>query len=404
MQFAQIFSLLMALSGFGVDANPKAATSDQILEHSVDDADLIMNLDVAAVLPRNFKALTDLPKDPAIKGSPELVAMTRDLANQATQARQMVKGMIGFDFVTDIDSMTVYVKFHADGSDPDGLVEVRGNLPPDLIAKVSKMSGAPMEVFGGRSGVVLPDHKYLGVAKNGAVLFGTDTLVKPRLADTWKASARPAGSRGARIAPILDEKPFLAYAMSPSASLIKMIEAKGGKNAGVEMMKDLDLAVGSLRTDGVVWATWSKSKAGFDRSALAADGVIDLMRAFQIAPRGFAKIAVAYLDVYAGQSKEIDELIKHKGEILKIVDAYTGDGQFKATIDKDAKAKSVVVHAVGTRISEVLPVGLVVPAAAVGYLVFAREHDSSGSGGMRHSTIAVPPSKPAKPATAPKSH
>jgi hypothetical protein len=389
MQFAQIFSFLMALSGFGVDANPKAATADQVLEHAVDDADLVVHLDIAAVVPRNFKALTDLPNDPAIKGSPELVKMTRDLAAQATQARAMVKTMAGFDFVTDLQSVTAFVKFKADGSDPDALVELRGNIPADLLEKISKMSGMPLEKVAGRSAIALPDHRYIGIAKSGSVLLGTDTLVKPRLADTWKAPSRTAGSRAARIAPIFDEKPFLAWALTPSPALVKMAEAKHGKNAGIEMMKDLDLAVGSLRTDGLVWATYAKSSKGFDRSSMAADGAIDLMRAFQIAPRGLAKVAVAYLDVYAGQSKEIDELIKHKADLLKLVDGYTGDGQFKATIDKDAKSRSVVVHAIGKRLSEVLPIGLILPAAAVG--VFAAGHAQQSATPGQAGTVAVPP-------------
>src|SRR5262245_1207444 len=333
MQFAQIFSLLMALSGFGVDQNPKAATADQVLEHSVDDADLIVHFYVAAVLPRNFKALADLPTNPLIKQSPELVGATKAIAAQATQGRAMVKSMLGFDFVTDVQSVTIYVKFKPDGSDPDGLVEIRGAIPADLIGKVSKMTGAPMETFGGRSGVVLPDHKYLGITKGGgSILVGTDTLVKPRLDDKWKAPARAAGSRAAKIAAILDEKPFLAYAITPSPALLKMATAKHGNNAAIDMLKDLDVGVLGFRADGIAWATYSKSAKGFERSALAADGAIDLMRAFQIAPRGLAKIAVAYIDAYAGQSKEIDELIKHKDDILKLVDQFTGDGTFTAKI------------------------------------------------------------------------
>ncbi len=400
MQFAQIFSLLMALSGFGIDADPKAASADQVLEHSVDDADLVVHFDVAAVLPRNFKALTDLPNDPAIKANKDLLDMTKSIAAQAQQGRAMVKGMIGFDPITDVTSVTMFAKFKAGSDDPDFVVDVRGNLPPDLIAKVSKATGAPMEVFGGRSGLVV-DKYYLGVAKGGDVLFGTTKLVKDRVADSWKAPTRAAGSKAARFAAILDEKPFLAYAFAPSAQMLKTMQ-KGGDNPFLAILKDSDLAIAALRTDGVVWASYSKSNRGYDDAALAADGAIDLMRACQIAPRGFAKLAVAYLDAYAGQSKELDEVIKHKADILKIVDQYTGDGQFKATIDKDPKTKGVVVHAIGKRLSEVLPFGLAIPAGAVAYLVM--------SGRQTSSMMAVPattaPAKPLKPvkATPAKSH
>jgi hypothetical protein len=395
MQFAQIFSLLMALSGFGIDANPKAATADQVLEHSVDDADFVMHFDVAAVVPRNFKALTDLPNDPAIKGNRELVDITKSIAAQAQQGRAMVKGMVGFDPITDVDSVTLFAKFKPGSDDPDVLIDVRGNLPPDLISKISKATGAPMEVFGGRSGLVV-DKFYLGVAKSGDLLFGTTAWVKPRLADTWKAPTRPANSHGARFAALLDEKPFLAYSFSPSATTLKMME-KGGDNPFIALFKDLDLAVASFRTDGIVWATYSKTTKGFENAALAADGAIDLMRACQIAPRGFAKLAVAYLDVYAGKSKEIDELIKHKNDILKIVEQYTGDGQFKATIDKDPKSKGVVVHAIGKHLSEVLPFGLAIPAGAVAWLTVS----GRSSVMVQPVTSSAPATlKPAKPAPA----
>jgi hypothetical protein len=394
MQFAQIFSLLMALSGFGVDANPKAATADQVLEHSVDDADLVVHVDVAAVLPRNFKALTDLPNDPAIKQNRDLAQATRDVAAQATQARAMVKSMMGFDVVTDLQSVTMFAKFRPDGDQPDVLVEVRGTIPPNLLATIGKTIGATPDK--NATTLALPDPKYtIGISKSGSVLVGTTAWVKARVADTWKPSARPAGSRMARLAAILDEKPFLAYAFQPSPTFQKMIE-KNGKNAGTQMLADTDLLIGALRSDGLVWASYSKSAKGFDRAALSADGVIDLMRAFQIAPRGIAKIAVAYLDVYAGQSKEVDELIKHKDDILKIVDQFTGDGQFKAQIDKDPKAKSVVVHAIGKHLSEVLPAGLLIPAGAVVYL-FTSARVMPPSTQMVPTPAGSAPAVPAKP-------
>lgn len=385
MHLAQIFSLLLALGGFGVDANPKAPTPDQVFEHAVDDADLIVHVDVAAVVPRNFKALTDLPTNPSVKGNPDLVAATKDLANQANQARAMVKSMAGFDFVTDVSSITLFGKMNTKG-DMDGVVEIRGNIPSDLVAKVSKMTGSPMETFGGRSGVALPDHHYLGVAKSGSVLVGTDTLVKARLADTWKAPARAAGSKAARLAALIDEKPFFVMAFTPSATMVKMIEGKAGKSAATAFLADLDLVAVTLRSDGMVWATYAKSAKGFDRAALAADGMIDLMRALQIAPRGYAKLVMAYIDLAAGKDKDIDELIKHKDDVLKIVDQFTGDGQFKAQIDKDAKAHSVVVHALGKKLSDVVPFGLAIPAGAVAYLVFA--------GGRSSSTMQMPPPPP----------
>jgi hypothetical protein len=387
MQFAQIFSLLMALSGFGVDANPNAPTADQVLEHSVDDADLIVHFDVAAVLPRNFKALVDLPNLPAIKADKDVQAMLKDVAAQANQGRAMVKSMAGFDPITDVTSITAYAKFTKVGAPPDFLVEVRGSVPADVVSKIAQATGSPLETFGGRSAVVIDKQYYLGVAKSGSMLFGTAAWVKPRLADTWKPAVRPAGSRAARVAALLDEKPFLLYAVQPSATLIALTE-QGGKNPASAMLKDVDQVIASMRFDGLAWATYSKSAAGVERASMFAEGAIDLMRAFQIAPRGFAKVALAYLDTFAGQSKELDEVIKHKADILKIVDEFSGDGQFKAQIDKDAKAKGVVVHATAKHLSEVLPLGLIIPIGATSFLLAGR------SAGAMPSPNAVPAGKP----------
>jgi hypothetical protein len=95
------------------------------------------------------------------------------------------------------------------------------------------------------------------------------------------------------------------------------------------------------------------------------------MRAAQIAPRGLAKIAVASLDSYAGTSKEIDVLIQRKNELLALVGDYTGDGRFKAAVG--ATGRVVTVRLTGKKVSEVVPVGILVPAVAAGLYFQAAE-------------------------------
>ncbi|MCE9579814.1 MAG: hypothetical protein K8W52_42245 [Deltaproteobacteria bacterium] len=407
---SQIFSLLLALTGFGVDANPKAPAPDVVLAHAVDDADLVMAVDVAAVAPRNMKALMDLPQHPMIKGNPDLAKMVKQVVTEATGARQMVKGMVGIDVVTDISSFVVYIRANP-GHDPDGFVEVRGTLPADLIAKISKLTGAPVEMIDGRGGIAMDTKAYLGIAADGALLVGTPGLVKPRLANTWKAPARPAGSSLARIATLLAEKPFVTVALHPSAGMIADATAKGGDNFGVDLLKDADFLGAALRSDGITWSHVMKSKAGFERVGMMMEGVIELMRAAQIAPRGLAKIVVASLDSYAGKNRDLDDLIKHKADILKVVDAFSGDGQFKVAFDRDAKARSVVVHATGKSLSEVLP-GVIVPLGMVGALVFsgsrmkapAQAYPSQAQTGVAVPPKPVKPVKPVKQPMAPAPH
>jgi hypothetical protein len=115
-----------------------------------------------------------------------------------------------------------------------------------------------------------------------------------------------------------------------------------------------------------MWA--DTTKGGFDSTAMVSDGMLDVMRAAQIAPRGLAKIAIGGLDSYRGQDKLIDDVISHKDDILKLVNTYTGDGNFKVTQTKDANALKLTVRATGKSLSEVLPAGLIVPLAIVGFL------------------------------------
>ncbi|HET9989640.1 MAG TPA: hypothetical protein VFQ65_14005, partial [Kofleriaceae bacterium] len=120
------------------------------------------------------------------------------------------------------------------------------------------------------------------------------------------------------------------------------------------------------------WTFTDSTAAGLEQMAQLSDGVVDVLRAAQIAPRGFAKIAIAALDSYKGLNKQVDALLAHKSDLNKLVTAYTGDGQFKSKIDKDAKTMRLNVRLTGKSLSEVVPVGVVVPMAAIGFLVGGR--------------------------------
>jgi len=73
----EIISLLLGLSGFGLQANPKAPTADQALEYAIPDADVVSYVDAAGIIPGNYKVLTQLANQPQIKASPDLAKMVR---------------------------------------------------------------------------------------------------------------------------------------------------------------------------------------------------------------------------------------------------------------------------------------------------------------------------------------
>src|SRR5580693_2735656 len=95
----EIVSLIMGLSGFGVAPNPKAASVDSALLYALPDADVVVHVDAASFVPNNYKALTQLPDLPAIKGSPELSAMVSQAITQIQAGRALASGMSGIDVI-----------------------------------------------------------------------------------------------------------------------------------------------------------------------------------------------------------------------------------------------------------------------------------------------------------------
>ena len=65
---------------------------------------------------------------------------------------------------------------------------------------------------------------------------------------------------------------------------------------------------------------------------------------------------------------------------MKIVETYTGDGNFKVQVDKDPKTYRLSVRATGKTLAEVLPGALILPGMGAAMFV-----------GMRKSITMPPP-------------
>jgi hypothetical protein len=394
--FTEAISLLFALGGVGVDANPKAPTADAVLEHQVEDADIVVHFDAAAVIPRNYKVLTGLSTDASVQASPELRDMVRKLTGEIEGARGMAKGMLGVDPTTDISSLTVFLKLKPAG-EPDGVVVVRGKFPPDLVKKVAGMTGGKVESIDGRDAVAIDGETLLGTTKSGALLLGSVALARPRLASAWKAPARSRTAPVARLAQVLDTRPFLATYVRPSAEMLKEVSTTD-KNLVTDLVRGLEVATFALHHDGMSW-TWSdKTDAGARRAKLSSEGLVELIRAMHIAPRGLAKIAAASIDSYAGQSKEIDLLIKRKDDLLALVGDFTGDGKFRAAVTQTGKLVSVRLS--GKKVSDVVPLAFVAPAIAAGAYFQAKDESTAPVVKPLPPASTKPATKPApRPAT-----
>jgi hypothetical protein len=362
----ELITLLMGISGFSVGTNPKAPTPEQALEYAVPEADVIAHVDVGAIVPGNYKVLTNLPNQPQIKANPELAKAVRKLVAEVDGPRGLVKGMTGIDLTSDISDLTAFVQIVPKG-DPNWVVQVHGKFTPATIDKLAKAANATSIKAGGGAWFDAGDGNAVAITKNSVMIAGSTALVKDRMADAWKAPALTGNLAFAKE--VLGQKPVFALSVNLSATARSMalseLKSPNFLSDAIKRHKHWSF---SIHRDGIGWTWIDSSKTGLDAMAQMSDGMVDVLRASQIAPRGMAKIFLSAIDSYKG-NKQVDELIRRKADVIKIVDAYTGDGQFKAQIDKDPKTLKLNVRLTGKTLSEVLPLGGLLPIGA-GWAMF----------------------------------
>ncbi|CAN5222680.1 hypothetical protein BH11MYX1_BH11MYX1_26220 [soil metagenome] len=366
----ELISLLLSLGGFGLANNPKPPSVDAALEYGMAAPDFVAHFDAASVIPSNYKVLMAMPDQPAIKASPELSKAVRQMINEVEGPRNIAKGMVGFDPVTDFDDVTAFAQIVPNQQQPTFVVAVHGKFAPNLLDKISKLNSKTVTKVGAYSMLETGDGNALAL-RNGTLIVGALALVKERLADTWKAPSHAAGTNLGVAADMLSGHPVFGVAMTLSPGTRKEILAKHGsdKNLLTDLVQRGKGATFAMYHDGIGWSWLDSTAAGLEQMAQVSDGMIDILRAAQIAPRGFATIALASLDSYKGRSPKIDEMIAHKADLQKIISQYSGDGQFKAKTEKDPKTNKLTVRLTGKTLSEVFSVGMLIPVGAFGLLV-----------------------------------
>lgn len=391
----EVITLLLGLSGFGLQQNPKPATPDAALQYAIADADVVVHVDAASLVPGNYAKLVRLADQPQIKASPELAKAVRKVVNEIEGGRGLVKAGSGIDLATDVSDATLFVQYAGPQKDPNFVASVRGRFS---IANLDKIGGmmkkSPTKIGGGAMIETGPNDPAIAVTKDGVFLAGTSRLVKDRLADTWRAPARPANGNLAHVAEILAQKPVFSVMLTMSAAARRDTVAKMDtrKNFIADVINRHKIAAFSMFHDGIGW-TWQDSvRGGIDTMAMISEGAIDVLRAAHVAPRGFAKIMLGAIDSYKGTDRKVDEVIRRKADIMKIVETYTGDGKFVAKVDKDPARMRLVVRATGKSLSDVLPAGALVPVGA--FLMFGSGVDKSS---MPPPTMSSPPPRPMQP-------
>ncbi|MGE0401940.1 MAG: hypothetical protein AB7T06_34875 [Kofleriaceae bacterium] len=363
--FVEVITLLLGISGFGVQQNPKAPTPDVSLQYAMPNADVVVHFDVGAVVPNNYKVLTALPNNPGIKASPELSKMVRKAINEIEGGRGLAKTATGIDLATDVNDATVFFQI-VPRRDPNYVAVMHGKFSALNVEKIAKMKkGLTVQKVGDASLVDMGDENAIAVTKDGTMIAGTAGLVKERVAATWKAPARPPNSNLAYAAEVLGQKPVFSLVMTMSPTARKEALNKiGGKNFATDVIQRHKLAAFSIYADGIGWTWIDSNRAGLDAMELMSQGMLELMKAAHIAPRGFAKLALGALESYRGTNRQIDDVLRRKAEVMKIVDTYTGDGNFKQSVNKDVRSLKLTVRAQGKSLSEVVPAGFLLPVGA----------------------------------------
>ncbi|MDX2090965.1 MAG: hypothetical protein SFX73_24105 [Kofleriaceae bacterium] len=358
----EVITLLLGLGGFSVQQNPKAPTPEAALQYAMPDADVVLHFDAASVVPNNYKVLSGLPSSPAIKASPDLANSMRKVIGEVEGARGLAKAATGIDVVNDVNDATMFVQV-VPRQDPNFVAVIHGKFTPANLDKIAKMTSKQVTKVG--SGAVVDmgaNDPAIGVTKDGVLIAGTLNLVRDRVNDTWKAPARPPGSNLAHAADVIAQKPIYAMVVTLSQKARKAAnDNMGQKNFLSDMVTRHKLATFSVFSDGIGWTWIDSSKAGLDNMETMSAGALDLLKASHIAPRGFAKLALGAIDSYKGVDKQLDDVIRRKGDVMKIVETYTGDGNFKTSIIKDPKTLKLTVRATGKSLSEVVPAGAVLP-------------------------------------------
>lgn len=390
--FIEVITLLLGMAGFGVQQNPKAPTADQALQYALPDADVVVHVDAMAVVPGNYKVLKALPDQAQIKASPELAKAVRRAIGEIEGARGLARTATGIDLVSDISDATVFFRF-VPKQDPQFVATVHGKFTPVTLDKIGKASGGAVTKVGGGAMVDTGSNDpAIGLTRDGVLIVGTSSLVRDRVGDAWKAPTRAPGSGLAHAADTINARPLFAVVLTMSPAARAEVQRNlGGKNFLTDVVQRHKLLSMSVFHDGVGWSWIDSTRAGLDAMALSSEGLLELMKATHIAPRGIAKIALGALDSYKGTDKRIDDLIRRKKDLMTILETYTGDGNFATKIDKDTKALRLTVRATGKSLSEVLPAGFVVPGIAWGMLMVR------GSDAPPPMMVEQPAPRPATP-------
>jgi len=359
--------ILLTLGGLGVESNKHAPKPGEVMVYAPKGADHMVFFDARSVLPPAWKMLQALPADKRLKSFPQAQQGVAGMVAEAQSKLSEATEMLGFHPVTDLDWAAAWVRYPEQGQ-PDFLIVARGAFGATPLASFAKLTGKELVQLGARTVLRLEPGVTLGQGPDGALLLGTTAWVEPRIRATWGAVSDKGFT--AEASRILAKRPFLMLASRPSPTVAKRF-ARNFRDPDLQFFKELltDHRFGGawLAYNGLGWTWTAHKKAGAARVKLASEGVIEILRAWHPALRGFTRLALAVLPSYASQPV-IQHVLEHKDWILKTVLKHSGDGNFAVRLVK--KGKTVTVEATAKRLSQVLPVTGFLPVIGAGVALF----------------------------------
>jgi hypothetical protein len=380
MAFSELILVLLALSGFGVQPNANAPTAAEIQKYAPDDAEVMWYLDAEAIVPSNWSYFAKLSNDPVVAQVPELRDGMKEAVNHVDQMRAKIKADYGFDPITDVKSAAGWVTFNGkEIEDATMVIAVRGKFPADLLDKLAAkdLAGAvKAEKVEGRTFLGSKDGKWgATIAADGTALIGSMGAVRARASAKWAGKPKK-GNLVERSAMGLGDKPFMYTSFQFSPVSIKFIEKQMGKEPEAAFLRDTlvgaDFGSVGFVHNGMSWTYVAKTPAGHARAAQASEGAVQLLRAAHLVTRGFANLFLAAIDSYAGMEPSIAKLIKHKADIMKVVTAWSGEGNFTAAVDKKDAERRMTVKLTGKSFSDVVPGGALILGGGAMFLTMGR--------------------------------
>jgi hypothetical protein len=249
-----VITLLLGLSGFGLQPNPKAPTADAALEYAIPDADVVAHFDVASVVPGNYKKLAELADQPQIKASPELAKLVRQAVTEVDSTRGLVRSMTGIDLTSDLADATAFVQA-AHHAEPLVVVAAHGKFSAATIDKIGTLVHKPViRVKNGAAWVGIDDNNAVAITSDGVLLFGAKGLLGERTRNEWKAPPHGPGTNLGYAADVIAGKPVFAVVTTLSdAARADAVGGLGGPNFMTDLIKRNKLASFALYRDGIGW-------------------------------------------------------------------------------------------------------------------------------------------------------